>query len=100
MDGDLRPHGAGVPALAGWPALPARPHPHRTRRPGLGRDHRARVAGRVWVGELFQSYAMLSDTVEEAREMGGLLIVAVWMGVLALVGSGGRGWRIPGPGAG
>jgi hypothetical protein len=25
--------------------------------------------------------------VEEAREMGGLLIVAVWMGLLALVGS-------------
>jgi hypothetical protein len=43
---------------------------------------------------------MLSDTVEEAREMGGLLIVAVWMGVLALAGSGSRGWRIPGPGAG
>ena len=49
------------------------------------------VVGRVSVGELFQSYTMLSDTVEEAREMGGLLIVAVWMGVLALVGSGRRG---------
>lgn len=45
------------------------------------------VVGRVSVGELFQSYGMLSETVEEAREMGGLLIVAVWMGLLALVGS-------------
>ena len=45
------------------------------------------VVGRVSVGELFQSYSMLSETVEEAREMGGLLIVAVWMGLLALVGS-------------
>jgi hypothetical protein len=41
----------------------------------------------VSVEELFQSYSMLSETVEEAREMGGLLIVAVWMGLLALVGS-------------
>jgi len=45
------------------------------------------VVGRVSVTELFQSYAMMSETVEEAREMGGLLIVAVWMGLLALVGS-------------
>jgi hypothetical protein len=45
------------------------------------------VIGRVSVGELFQSYGMLSETVEVAREMGGLLIVAVWMGLLALVGS-------------
>jgi hypothetical protein len=41
----------------------------------------------VSVRELFQSSGMLSATVEEAREMGGLLIVAVWMAVLALVGS-------------
>ena len=45
------------------------------------------VVGRVSVRELFQSSGMLSATVEEAREMGGLLIVAVWMAVLALVGS-------------
>ncbi|HEY7138920.1 MAG TPA: transmembrane 220 family protein [Methylomirabilota bacterium] len=45
------------------------------------------VVGRVSVGELFQPYAMMSETVEEAREMGGLLIVAAWMGLLALVGS-------------
>jgi hypothetical protein len=44
------------------------------------------VVGRVSVGELFQSYTMMSEPVEEAREMGGLLIVAAWMGVLALVG--------------
>ena len=48
------------------------------------------VIGRVSVGELFQSYGMMSETVEEAREMGGLLIVAVWMGLLALVGSAPR----------
>jgi transmembrane protein TMEM220 len=46
------------------------------------------VIGRVSAGELFQSYGMLSETVEEAREMGGLLIVAVWMGLLAFVGAG------------
>jgi hypothetical protein len=46
------------------------------------------VIGRVSVGEVFQTYGMLSETVEEAREMGGLLIVTVWMGLLALVGSG------------
>jgi Transmembrane family 220, helix len=45
------------------------------------------VVGRVSVGELFQSYTMMSEPVEEAREMGGFLIVAAWMSVLALVGS-------------
>jgi hypothetical protein len=45
------------------------------------------VVGRVSVRELFQSSGMLSATVEEARETGGLLIVAMWMAVLALVGS-------------
>ena len=46
------------------------------------------VVGRVSVGELFQSYGMLSPPVEEGREMGGLLIVAVWMGVLTLARAG------------
>jgi hypothetical protein len=45
------------------------------------------VVGRVSMGQLFESYAMKSEVVEEAREMGGLLIVAAWMAVLALVGS-------------
>jgi hypothetical protein len=45
------------------------------------------AVGRASLGELFQSYAMVSETVEEAREMGGLLIVVAWMGLLALVGS-------------
>jgi hypothetical protein len=40
------------------------------------------VVGRVSVGELFQSYGMRSETVEEGREMGGLLIVTAWMGAL------------------
>lgn len=46
-----------------------------------------RVVGRVSLGDLFESYAMKSEPVEEAREMGGLLIVAGWMAVLAVVGS-------------
>lgn len=45
------------------------------------------VVGRVSPGDLFESYAMKSEPVEEAREMGGLLIVAVWMALLALVGA-------------
>jgi hypothetical protein len=48
------------------------------------------VIGQVSLAELFQSYAMMSERVEEAREMGGLLIVAVWMGVLTAVGSAQR----------
>ena len=45
------------------------------------------VVGRVSIGELFESYAMKSAPVEEAREMGGLLVVTAWMAVLALVGA-------------
>ena len=45
------------------------------------------VVGRVSIGELFESYAMKSEPVEEAREMGGLLIVGAWMAVLALRGA-------------
>ena len=46
------------------------------------------VVERVSLGELFQPYGMLSTAVEEGREMGGLLIVAAWMGVLTLVRAG------------
>ena len=46
------------------------------------------VVGRVSLGELFQSYGMLTPAVEGGREMGGLLIVAVWMGVLTLSRAG------------
>ena len=61
-----------------------------------------RVVGRVSVGDLLESYAMKSEPVEEAREMGGLLLVTVWTGLLALVGPGparsaataGRGPRV------
>lgn len=42
------------------------------------------VVGRVAFKDLFESYAMKSEPVEEAREMGGLLIVTAWMAVLAL----------------
>lgn len=41
-----------------------------------------RVWGRVAVGELFEAWEMKDRRVEEARELGGLLIVAVWMLVL------------------
>jgi hypothetical protein len=41
-----------------------------------------RVLGRVAFGELFEAWEMKDLRVEEAREMGGLLIVAVWMSVL------------------
>ena len=43
------------------------------------------VVERVSLGELFQSYGMLSTAVEEGREMGGLLIVTAWMGALTVV---------------
>jgi hypothetical protein len=45
------------------------------------------VIGRVSLGELFESYSMKSEPVEEAREMGGLIIVTAWMALLALVGA-------------
>lgn len=45
------------------------------------------VVGRVSIGELFESFTMKSQSVEEAREMGGLLVVAAWMAVLALRGA-------------
>jgi hypothetical protein len=41
-----------------------------------------RVLGRVAFRELFEAWEMKDLRVEEAREMGGLLIVAVWMLVL------------------
>jgi hypothetical protein len=52
------------------------------------------VVGRVSIGELFESYAMKSAPVEEAREMGGLLVVAGWMALLALRRRGARGVRL------
>ncbi len=43
-----------------------------------------RVWGRVRFGELFEAWEMKDLRVEEARECGGLLIVAVWMLALFL----------------
>jgi hypothetical protein len=43
------------------------------------------VAGLVHVADLFASFEMKDATVEQAREMGGLFIVAAWMIVLAVV---------------
>ena len=87
VDGDLRPRRAGVPPRARRLAAPAgaRGRSASRRWPGPRPSRRACV-GRVSIGELFESYAMKSEPVEEAREMGGLLIVAAWMAVLALRG--------------
>lgn len=43
------------------------------------------VIGKTTLGEMFQSFRMINTVVEEAREMGGLLIVAGWMAVLVAV---------------
>ena len=40
------------------------------------------VVGVVSIPEMFASFEMKNPAVEEAREMGGLLIVAAWMAVL------------------
>lgn len=42
------------------------------------------VLGQVALPELFAQWEMKDERVEVAREMGGLLIVAVWMTVLAV----------------
>jgi fructose-specific phosphotransferase system IIC component len=42
------------------------------------------VSGRAAFREMFQAWEMRSESVEEAREAGGLLIVAAWMTVLAI----------------
>lgn len=44
-----------------------------------------RVIGKVRFGELFEAFEMKDHRVEVAREFGGLLIVAFWMGLLLLV---------------
>ena len=43
-----------------------------------------RVVGAVSLSELFASITMRSRAVEEAREIGGLALVALWSAVLAL----------------
>lgn len=43
------------------------------------------VIGKVRFGELFEAFEMKDERVEVAREMGGLLIVAFWMLVSAIV---------------
>lgn len=43
------------------------------------------VIGKVSFSELFESMEMKTKIVEQAREMGGLLIVAVWMIILAIM---------------
>jgi hypothetical protein len=43
------------------------------------------VVGKVRLAELFESWEMKSPRVEVAREAGGLMIVAVWMALTAVV---------------
>jgi hypothetical protein len=50
-----------------------------------------RVVGKVAFGELFEAFEMKDVRVEEAREMGGLLIVAAWMAALTFSSLGARG---------
>jgi len=45
----------------------------------------SRVVGTVAIGDLFAAWEMESAGVEEGREMYGLLIIAAWMAVLAIV---------------
>jgi hypothetical protein len=40
------------------------------------------VLGKVSLSELIESLSMQTRSVEEAREIGGLLLVAIWSGVL------------------
>jgi hypothetical protein len=42
-----------------------------------------RVLGQVEAGQLFRERGMATMAIEEAREMIGLLLVALWMGVLS-----------------
>jgi hypothetical protein len=46
------------------------------------------VLGKVSFGELFQAFEMKSTPIELGRELGGLLIVGVWMMALTVAG-----WR-------
>src|SRR5437867_11028091 len=46
-----------------------------------------RVVGKASLGEMFQSWEMHSELIEEEQEMCGLLIVAFWMAVLLVVTS-------------
>ena len=54
-----------------------------------------RVIGKTTFGDMFQSFHMINSVVEEAREMGGLLIVAAWMLVLVVVSKRGRTAAMP-----
>jgi len=42
-----------------------------------------RVVGQTSLAEVFASISMQTKAVEEAREIGGLLLVALWAGVLS-----------------
>ena len=42
------------------------------------------VIGTVSAGEIFESISMKTKSVEEAREIGGLFLIALWSGVLIL----------------
>jgi len=42
------------------------------------------VIGKVSITEIFGSMYMKNLTVEKAREMGGLIIIAIWMTILTI----------------
>lgn len=42
------------------------------------------IVGQVTPGEVVASISMQTTAVEEAREMGGLALVALWSGIIAL----------------
>ena len=54
-----------------------------------------RVIGKTTFGDMFQSFHMINPVVEEAREMGGLLIVAAWMVVLVVASKHARTAETP-----
>lgn len=51
--------------------------------------------GRISVGEAASSWKMMSPEMEEARETGGLLIVAFWMVIISLVAWCARRREVP-----
>ena len=45
-----------------------------------------RVIGKVPFGSMFEGFEMRNLAIEESREMYGLVLIALWMGVVAVAG--------------
>jgi hypothetical protein len=43
-----------------------------------------RVLGKVPFGDMFGAFEMKNTGIEESREMYGLLLIAIWMGAVAV----------------